>query len=290
VPVAVELLGYLGGVLATAGGVLLAARFWEDLPTWTRLALLGVAAAALWAAGAQVAEGADPAAWRLRGVLWLLSSAVVAFFAGVLAADVLGARDEQAALLAGLAAAAQAGALWRLRPRPLQHLACLAGLATATGAGAAALGGDEAAVGLTIWALGATWVALAWRRLLPPAGLGLALGAAVVLLGAQTTAARAEGAGLAFALASAAALLVGGTTGRRFALAGVGIVGIFLFLPPTVGHFFGGTLAVPVVILASGAVLLAVAVALLRSQARRVVASRAEERPGARAGGSRAGS
>ena len=89
VSVVVELLGYLGGVLAIIGAVLLAARFWQDLATWTRLSLLGVVAAALWAAGAMVHEHADPALWRLRGVLWLLSSAAVAFFAALFAADVL---------------------------------------------------------------------------------------------------------------------------------------------------------------------------------------------------------
>jgi Predicted membrane protein (DUF2157) len=290
VPVAVELLGYLGGVLAALGGVLLTARFWDELPAWSRLTMLGVAAVALWATGAQVPEHADPALWRLRGVLWLLSSSVVAFFAGVVAVELLDVEDERVALLAGLAAAAHAGALWRLRPRPLQHLACLAGLATAVGAGVAALGGDQAAVGLAVWAVGTTWVALAWRGLLPPAGLGLALGAAVALVGAQATAMRWEGAGMVFGLANATALLVAGTTGRRFVLAGVGVVGVFVFLPPTVGYFFADTLGVPVVILAAGAVLLAVTVALLRAQARRTGPSSPGEWPGQPPDGRPAGS
>src|SRR5512133_3692814 len=46
VSVVVELLGYLGGILAIIGAVLLAARFWPDLATWTRLSLVGLAAAA----------------------------------------------------------------------------------------------------------------------------------------------------------------------------------------------------------------------------------------------------
>jgi hypothetical protein len=58
VPVVVELVGYLGGALAAVGAVLLAARFWQELATWSRLALLGVVAVALWGAGAMVAEHA----------------------------------------------------------------------------------------------------------------------------------------------------------------------------------------------------------------------------------------
>jgi hypothetical protein len=91
VSVMAELLGYLGGILAIIGAVLLAARFWQDLASWTRLTLLGLVAAALWAAGAMVHEHADPALWRLRGVLWLLSSGAVAFFAALFAAEVLAA-------------------------------------------------------------------------------------------------------------------------------------------------------------------------------------------------------
>jgi hypothetical protein len=47
-----------------------------------------------------------------------------------------------------------------------------------------------------------------------------------------------------FGLASAAGLLVAGTGGRRLGLAVVGIVGVVMFLPATVVHFFAGTLGV----------------------------------------------
>jgi uncharacterized membrane protein len=51
---AVELLGYLGGTLAAAGALLLAAQLWPELATWSRLTLLGMVAVVLWAAGALV--------------------------------------------------------------------------------------------------------------------------------------------------------------------------------------------------------------------------------------------
>jgi hypothetical protein len=264
VSIVVELLGYLGGTLAVIGAGLLAARFWQDLASWTRLTVLGLVAVALWAAGALVREHADAALWRLRGVVWLGSSAAVAFFAALLGADVLDLDGEAVALLAGLATAIHAGLLWWRRPRPLQQLACLAGLAVAAGAGVAVAGGNEAAVGLSIWAVGVLWVLGGWRGVLPPTVVALVAGAIVVLQGAQATAVRWEGAGLVFGLASAAGLLVAGTTGRRLALAVVGIIGVVMFLPATVIYFFAGTVGVPVLLLLAGVVLLIVTLVLLR--------------------------
>jgi hypothetical protein len=264
VSVMVELLGYLGGVLAIISAGLLAARFWPGLPVWTRLSLVGLVAVVLWGAGALLHEQAAPALWRLRGVLWLGSSAAVAFFAGLFGAEVLKLDGEAVALLAGLVTAIHAGALWWRRPRPLQQLACLVGVAVAAGAGVAAAGGDEAAVGLSIWAVGVLWVLLGWRGLLPPPVVALVAGAIVVLQGAQATTQRWEGAGLLFGLASAAGLLVAGTGGRRLALAVVGIAGVVMLLPATVIHFFAGTVGVPVLILLAGVVLLTITLVLLR--------------------------
>jgi Predicted membrane protein (DUF2157) len=263
VSVVVELLGYLGGILAIIGAVLLAARFWQDLAVWTRLTLLGLVAAAVWAAGAAVHEHTDPALWRLRGVLWLLSSGAVAFFAALFAVDVLELDGEAVALVTGLAVAVYAGVLWWGRPRPLQQLACLAGVVAATGSGVAAAGGSQTVVGLSIWGVGLGWVLLGWRGLLPPSLVALLVGAVVLVFGAQAMAGGWEAAGLLLGLASAVGLLVAGTTGRRLALAGVGILGVVMFLPATVVHFFAGTVGVPVLILLAGVVLLTVTVVLL---------------------------
>jgi hypothetical protein len=196
-------------------------------------------------------------------VLWLASSAAVAFFTALVGTEVLDLDGETVALLAGLMTAIHAGVLWWRRPRPLQQLACLAGLAVAVGAGVAVAGGNEAAVGLSIWAVGVGWVLAGWRGLLPPTVVALVAGGIVVLQGAQATAVRWEGAGLVFGLASAAGLLVAGTTGRRLALAVVGIIGVVMFLPATVLHFFAGTVGVPVLLLLAGMGLLAATLVLL---------------------------
>jgi Predicted membrane protein (DUF2157) len=265
-PVATEVVGYLGGILALIGAVLLAGNSWRDLAAWSRLSVLAGVAAVLWAAGALVHERRDPALWRLRGSLWLLSSGAVAFFFGLLALEVADLRRAQAALLAGAGTAVHAGILWRREPRPLQQLACICGLATAAGAGVAVFAGQAA--GLGVWVVGVAWVLAGWRRLLPPEAAALALGAVVVLVGAAITAGSWEGAGPALGLATALALLVGASRIHRLALAVVGVAGVAVFLPWTVAQFFARSLGVPVVILLSGLALLGLTLWLL-SRARR---------------------
>jgi hypothetical protein len=56
-------------------------------------------------------------------------------------------------------------------------------------------------------------------------------------------------------------IVVGVTRGEMLALA-PGVVGVFVFIPWTLGYYFGDTLGAPAVAMASGALLL-VAVALL---------------------------
>ena len=87
VPLFAEALGYLGGVLALSGLVLLIGSYWPDLSTAVRLILSLTTALALVGAGALVNEESDPALARLRWFLWTLASAAAALFTGVVTAD-----------------------------------------------------------------------------------------------------------------------------------------------------------------------------------------------------------
>jgi hypothetical protein len=270
VPVAVEIVGYFGAVLTMVGAATLVGRFWGDMAPWLRLALFGLLAVGLWGAGAIVDESADAVLWRLRGFLWLLSSAAVAFFAGILGADVFGWEPAQIALLVGSATALHAGLLWGRRDRPAQHLACFAG-AVAALAGAGAWADGPGMVGLVLWTFGVVWLVLGWRRLVPPPAVALVAASGLTLVAAAVTGGSWERFAPLFGLATAVALFVAGTMLKQFLITGVGIAGVFVYLPMSGAEYFGETIGVPIALLAAGALLIVLMVFLLR---RRPVAGR----------------
>lgn len=260
-PVVVEIVGYLGAVLAMIGAITLVAQFWDDMPPWSRLVLIGSLAVGLWGAGVVVDESVD-VMWRLRGFLWLLSSAAVAFFAGLLGADILGWGPEAVAVLVGSATALHAGSLWRLRDRPAQHLAFFAGVIAAL-AGASAWIDGPVMIGLVLWAFGVVWLVLGWRRIVIPAFVALVAAAVLMLVAAGVTGGSWEWFAPLFGLATAAGLLAGGTVVREFLITGIGVAGVFVYLPMSAAEYFGETIGVPIVLLASGILLIGLMVFLL---------------------------
>jgi hypothetical protein len=262
-PVVVEIVGYLGGVLALIGATTLIGQFWQEMPSWSRLVLAGSLAAGLWGAGAAVDESADAALWRLRGFLWFLSSGAVAFFAGVLSADVLEWSPEATAVLVGVSTALHAVSLWQLRDRPAQHLAFFAGV-IAVFAGACAWVDGPGLVGLVLWAFGLAWLVLGWRRLVPPAVVALVAAPGLMLVAAGLTGGSWEAVAPLLGLVTAAGLLAAGTVLREFLVTGVGVAGVFVYLPMSGAEYFGETIGVPIVLLVTGALLIAVMVLLLR--------------------------
>jgi len=258
-----EILGYLGAILAIVGVMILVGRYWHHLPSWSRLTLLGVAAAVLWGVGAALDEDADPALWRLHQFLWLLSAGALAGFTGVLCEQVFAWFPQAVVLAIGLVTAAYGGVLWRLRDRPAQQVTALSGL-VATVVGALAWRNGAGAVGLGLWGLGALWTALGLADLLPPRLVAVALGPTLVLVGAGVTGASWAHVAPVLGLVSAAALLALGVTRRTFVVTGIGVVGIFVYLPWTAGHFFANTLGVPIILVATGVALLVVTLLLLR--------------------------
>jgi hypothetical protein len=266
-----EALGYLGGLLALSGAVTLALQYWREVPIAGRLGLLAAVAAATWLVGARIGDGSAPALIRLRGALWFASSAAVAALAGQVAWDVAHAGESAAWLSAGAAAAVHAALLWRLRDRPAQHLACLAGVLMAAG-GAAGLVSGADALGLAIAAAGVVWVTAGWLRLLPPDVLALVGGGVSVLAGAGITVGEWSDAAPLLGLAAAVVLLAVGVGTDRTPLTVVGLLGGFGYLPWTVGHFFADSLGVPLAMLLCGVALLAVTLVVLRRPSRGVPA------------------
>lgn len=258
-----EALGYLGGLLALSGAVTLALQYWPELPTMVRLALLGAVAVTTWLVGTRIGDSAAPALRRLRGALWFASSMAAAGFAAELAWDVGHLDDAGVAIAAGAVGALHAGLLWRRRDRPAQHLACLAGALLAA-AGVGDLLDDAGAIGLAIAAVGAGWLVAGWYRLLPPSVLALAGGGTAVLFGTGITAGNWPDAAPLLGLAAATVLAGVGVGTDRTPLTVVGLLGAFVYLPWTVGHFFTESLGVPLAMVFCGVALLAVTLLLLR--------------------------
>lgn len=266
VPLYAEVFGYLGSVLVLVGALSMVARYWDDLDTAARLVVLGGAVVVLWGVGAIVDEDLDPALWRLRSVMWLLSAAALAAFAALLAADGLGWEGEPVAVMAGAAVAVASGALWRLQDRPAQQLSTVVGAAVAVAA-AAGWADGAAAVGAALWGLGALWVLGGLRGGLPPELVALPVGAGLALVGAGVTGGSWPWFGPPSGLVTAALLLWLGADRQRFWLTGAGILGLLLYVPSTATYYFADTIGVPLTLLVFGLVLLAGAVRTFRHRA-----------------------
>ena len=260
--VVAEALGYLGGVVVLVGAILIGARVWHQLDTTGRLALLGLAAALLVAAGAAVPARLGPAGQRLRAVLWTASLGATAATFGVFAVDVLDLDGPEVGVVAA-GAATVLGALLYLVDRALllQIGTGVAALATA-GTLATVVVGPEAAPGVAVWAGGAVWALLGWGEVLQPRIVVRALGAAAMIIGAMFT--LQYDAGLVFALATATLIVVVALLARDPLLLAVGAVGAFQSLPVAVSQWFPDSLAVPIALVVLGLVLVALAVRVVR--------------------------
>lgn len=204
----IEALGYLGGILASTGVLLLVANAWDDLATGGRLAISGLTAVALIGAGAAVPEARAGAMRRLRAVLWTLGTAAVGVFAAVAGREVLGAEVHDGWLVAWTAAAiaATSAAMWMGHRRPVQHLITL--VAATVAAGAVVMAGvGQVPSGLAVWVVGAALVAAGLRRLSVTPVLEVLVGSIAMTVGSVMAVADDPGIRLLFVVATGAVLV-----------------------------------------------------------------------------------
>jgi hypothetical protein len=261
-----EVIGYAGGALVIVAGTYLAGELWRNIPTGAALALAAVASVALGAAGAALRTSGSPPARRLRSVLWLLSTASLAAFMGILGNQVWQLSPAGTTMAAAAAAGVYGAAQWWRTRTALQHLAVFASAAVLVGTAVAQLGLGNWALGLGIWTLSALWAGAVIRGYLLPRGAGYFAAGFGLLVGIQF--AMDVPAGHLLALATVAGLLAGGVLLREVWLAGLGAVSVLLVVPQTAERFLPESAAAPLAVFVAGAVLVGSAVWLAKRRAR----------------------
>lgn len=260
---AVEALGYLGGVIILVSTVLITAQYWADLETAARLTIVGVAALGLLGAGAFVPQRLGDVGERLRSVLWLMATGAAAGFVGVFGADVLDLSGTDLGLLVAGGSAAVATALWSVHRLPLQQVAMMVALMVT----AAVLIADqvpaddrtsESLPGLGVWAVAVVWFLLGWGGVLGPRQPVLVLAAIGAIVGTMTTV--GADLGIVLALLTAVSLVAVAVLFRDLYLLAIGAVGCLQALPVAVSEWFPDTALVPYVLLVLGLVLVAAAI------------------------------
>lgn len=257
-----EALSYVGGVLVLVAALIIASIYWPSMSLGARSALTGGAAALVLAAGVVLPATMGPARRRLRAVLWAMAVVLTGVWIGV-TLDGLHWEDETGILIAASSAAVVGFFLWGYQKTVLQQAALGVALAIAAGAAAAHLPrGDEVTVGLTVFGLGLTWLALAWGDLVAPQRCAYILGGAAVIFGGQLT--TRQDWGFVLAAVSVAALVAAAVLIRDLWLLAVGAVGVLITVPAIIDRYFSNELAAPLALLGAGASLIALGVFIAR--------------------------
>jgi hypothetical protein len=269
---AIEALGYLGGVLALAAGLLLVQLVWDDLSTAVRLAIPLVASALLLLAGALVPTTSKDAEGmlRLRSVLWLLAVAAWAAAFGVLGDQVLEADETDTGLLVGLGGLSLAMPLYYATHAAAQQLAVFgASVGTAMAIGARPDWDEPTFVGLAGWLFAVGWFVLAERKLVVPPLVGRYLGALGMIVFVMPMGGALVG--QLAAVATVAVLFAWAVRVDSVGLLAVAAFGTLQVVPSIVNFFFpdNAEVVIPLGLLAAGGVLVGTAVLISRRRTRR---------------------
>ena len=264
-PLVVEALGYVGGVLAIVAGFIAVDQLWPRIPTGAQLAFAAAGCLALGAAAGVMRTGGEAAFGRLRNVLWLLSTACLAAFMGLLTSQVWHLAWETATPVSAAVATAYAAGLWWRTRAALQQLAMFAGAAVLVGTGIhlAAPGTDTWGPGLGVWVLSVAWGACAYRGYLAPQLAGYLATGIGLLTGAELT--MQEAAGHVLALVTVAGLFAAGIALRRVWVLVLAAIGVLQVVPQTAVRYLPQSVAAPLAVFTVGLALLGVALWLARA-------------------------
>ncbi|TPW15934.1 MAG: hypothetical protein FD127_447 [Acidimicrobiaceae bacterium] len=265
-PAVTEAIGYVGACLVMIGMVVFVGQYWDDLATWSRLTIMLAVTALLLGVGAFLPDD-EPVTWRLRNFVWLLAVGALAGFTGVLVVDALEWTGPGVAISIGCAVTACSLALWQGKDRPAQQLSTFVGALIATGGVMALIDGDGA-IGVSVVSIGAAWLVLGVGHVIRPKYAALPLGSLAMLVGPMIAAESWPNVAPVIGLAVAISLIAAGAARHEFVMTGAGVLGLFVFLPMTLGELFGDTVGAPLILLVSGALLLIVMLVVIRAKRR----------------------
>lgn len=120
------------------------------------------------------------------------------------------------------------------------------------------------ATGLVLWGSGIATTVLVARRMLRLDLVFLLAAGAMIIGGCAVMGRQSAGFATVFGLATSVGLIAFGTRPGRALLSVFGLIGIVVFIPWTISHYFPGEGRVPLLIIVSGLLLVAAAVTLIR--------------------------
>ncbi len=273
VPLAAEAIGYIGAGLVVAAVALVVGNRWDDLTTTGRIVSLTIPTLAAIVAGWWTGGREEPALERLGSVLWLLAVAGTAGVAAVVWIHAIhdgSAPDHGTTLFVGGIALCFALTAWLLRPLEFQQIAMLgATIATVLGIIDALNTSRDAsmsslAVGLSLFFLGAAWLAGGTLARLPPTILASLSGSILILVGAQIIRNDNDHLALWLGLASAVALMVVGVARSEIQVLLVGTVGLFQWTPQIALFYLEDTLGAEATLFVIGTLFIVLAGLLTR--------------------------
>lgn len=259
----VEAVAYLGATLVLVALGLLGQELWDRFEAWGQLTVALVVTAVLFVVGLILGRSGDPAIRRAQTFTWFLSVAGVALSGFVFISEVLGIKEREAGLWVALIAFVGALALWLRRKSSLQMVA-LAGTSFITTIMLLTRFDNfpDWAFGLSFAGLGVIWLLLTWGGVFVPLRTSYALGAIGLLFVAFP-----EGNDMPWpllGLLGALALLGLSVKLNESVLMGLGVAGLFVYVPMTVFEWFSDSLGAITALLITGLLLLGAVVGVVQ--------------------------
>ncbi len=258
-----EAVAYLGAVLVLVALGILAAEFWDRIEPWGRFTVGTIVTGVLIGVGWLLGRSAEPAVNRAQAFAWFLAVGAVALTAGVFFDGIVGTDAQDSFLWVSIVALAATIVLWLARPSTLAIIA----MAFATWAITIAIISrldtvPEWTFGLAFAGLGIAWLLLTWGGILRPTTASYAISAIGILFVAFP-----EGSHMPWpllGLAGALALMALSVRLNQTVLLGLGVLGLFVYIPMTIFELFEESLGIPVALLITGLALLGVVVGTVR--------------------------